>query len=473
MKVYQDDIAIVGMAGLFPNCPDLAVFWSNLLSKTCCISDHPDPAARAFLDAAPGAVSRVYSLRGGYLGGLARFDPMRHGIMPADLAGGDPDQFLALQVAQDAVLDAGLEPANMPRERTEVILGHGNYFNAGLVGWILNGAVVDQFLDVLRQLVPDLSEAEVRDVAERLRSSLPPITPQTPATAIPNIVAGRTANRLDLMGANYTIDAACASSLIAVDHAVKDLLLDRCDLALAGGVQTSLFVLEMMLFCTLNALSRHAALRPFDQQADGTMLGEGAGILVLKRRREAEKDGNRIYAVIKGVGLASDGRAQGLLAPRQEGQVLAIRRAYKTAGVDPATVELVEAHGTGIPLGDATEIQSLAQVFGPRSGKQPTCAVGSVKSMVGHCRPAAGAAGLIKAALALYHKILPPTLNCEHPNSALGLERTPFYINTEARPWVRGHAATPRRAGISAMGFGGIDSHCVLEEHEGSHARER
>jgi acyl transferase domain-containing protein len=215
-------------------------------------------------------------------------------------------------------------------------------------------------------------------------------------------------------------------------------------------------------------MSRLPELRPFDKRADGTMLGEGVGVMLLRRTKDAVRDGNRIYAVIRGVGTASDGKARALLAPRLEGQALAIRRAYDAAEVDPSSVELVEAHGTGIPLGDVTEMSALTQVFGGRKGSVPTCAVGSIKSMIGHCRAAAGTAGIIKATLALHHKILPPTLQCDEPNPDLHLERTPFYINTETRPWIRPSGGAPRRAGVSAMGFGGIDAHCVLEEHPGA-----
>jgi len=222
-----------------------------------------------------------------------------------------------------------------------------------------------------------------------------------------------------------------------------------------------------MLFCAIGAMSRQPELRPFDAAADGTMLGEGVGMMLLRRTKDAERDGSRIYAVVRGVGTSSDGRAKALLAPRLEGQALAIRRAYEAAEVDPRTVELVEAHGTGIPLGDVTEIGALSAVFGPREGPRATCGVGTIKSMIGHCRSAAGIAGMIKATLSVYHAILPPTLNCPTPNPDLNLGKTPFYINTETRPWARPRGGRPRRAGVSAMGFGGINAHCVLEQYAG------
>jgi acyl transferase domain-containing protein len=193
------------------------------------------------------------------------------------------------------------------------------------------------------------------------------------------------------------------------------------------------------------------------------LLGEGIGMLVLRRRRDAERDGDRIYAVVKAVGMASDGRGQGLLAPRREGEVLAMRRAYESARLDPRTIGLLEAHGTATPVGDATEIGAIAELFGPPGTSGPHVALGSVKSMIGHIIPASGAASLIKTAMALHARVLPPTI-CPDPDPALGLERTPCYLNTVTRPWING-ASHPRRAGVNAFGFGGINAHAVLEEY--------
>jgi acyl transferase domain-containing protein len=453
------------MGCVFPGSPDPETYWENICAKRSFIADHPDPESARYLDPNSRDFERVYSLRGGYLGPLATFDPIQHGVMPADVQSGDSDQFLTLRAASAAVEDAGIDLERIRRDRVEVILGHSTYFTPGNVNWFQIGVALEQTLDVLRGLYPGLSAEEAARIRAALKGSLPPMTAQTPTTLIPNIVASRLANRMDLMGPNYVIDAACATSHISVGNAVKDLLTDDCDYVLVGATQASCLVLELMLFCAIQGMSRQSALRPFDKRADGTMLGEGVGMLVLRRTKDAERDGNRIYAVIRGVGTASDGRAKGLLAPRLEGQELAIRRAYEADGVDPQTVEYVEAHGTGIPLGDVTEISALTRVFGARQGSRATCGVGTIKSMIGHCRSAAGIAGIMKAALALHHKVLPPTLNCDEPNPDLHLERTPFYINTETRPWIRPRGGTPRRAGVSAMGFGGIDAHCILEEH--------
>lgn len=464
MELIQDDIAVIGMAGLFPEAPNTDAFWDNITAGRCCISDHPDPERERVFDPEAGIFERLYSVRGGYLKDLATFDPLEFGIMPNSVDGGNPDHFLMLRVAKAAMDDAGLTDTDFPRERTDVIIAHGEYLHRGNINWIQHGMMLDQTVDLIRQLYPATPEAELKGIWNTLRKKLPTLDAQTIPALIPNVIAGRIANRLDLMGGSYLVDAACASSLLAAGQGVTALRLNRCDIALVGGVQTCIPLPAMMVFCELGAMSRGETLRPFDANADGTLLGEAVGMIVLKRRRDAERDGDRIYALIKGVGTASDGRSSGLLAPRLEGEALAIRRACDEANVDPRTLELIEAHGTGIRLGDETEIGALKSVFGPRQGQAPTCAVGSVKSMVGHSVPAAGMASLIKTSLALHHKVLPPTVNCETPNPGLGLDESPFYINTETRPWVHGHRDTPRRAGINAFGFGGINSHCVMEE---------
>ncbi|HEU5422939.1 MAG TPA: type I polyketide synthase, partial [Nitrolancea sp.] len=265
----------------------------------------------------------------------------------------------------------------------------------------------------------------------------------------------------------YTVDAACASSLIAIELALRDLQSGACDLALAGGSQVWIPVPALNVFCQLHALSHRQQIRPFDKDADGTLLGEGIGMIVLKRLADAERDGDRIYSVIRGVGVASDGRGTSVMAPRIEGEELALRRAYAAAGVAPETIELIEAHGTATPVGDVVEVQALARVFGPREGEQARVALGTVKSMISHTIPAAGIAGMIKTSLALYHKVLPPTINVTEPNPKLELEKTPFYLNTETRPWIHG-TPEPRRAGVNAFGFGGINAHVVLEEYRGT-----
>ena len=236
---------------------------------------------------------------------------------------------------------------------------------------------------------------------------------------------------------------------------------------ITGGVDTLNDILMYMCFTKTPALSPTGDCRPFSAAADGTMLGEGIGMFALKRLADAERDGDRIYAVIRGVGASSDGRGTAIYAPVPAGQARALRRAYEAAGYGPETVELVEAHGTGTGAGDAAEFAALGEVFGAagRPDRQ-WCALGSVKSQIGHTKAAAGAAGLLKAVLALHHKVLPPTIKVDRPNPALDLEDSPFYLNTATRPWVRRRPRThPRRASVSSFGFGGTNFHVALEEY--------
>ena len=468
-KPPQESVAIVGMAGVFPKAKNLHRYWENIVHKVDAVVDPPaDWESELFVDQQFEADNeRIYCSKGGYLGNLAEFNPVEHGIMPNSVDGAEPDHFLALRACRAALADAGYLESATTKERTEVIIGRGTYVNRGNATVVQHGLALNQFIRILKQLHPEHSDEELATIKSKLKESLPPFNAETAPGLVPNIISGRVANRLDLMGANYIVDAACASSLVAVDLGMRDLAAGRCDLAVVGGVHASTPPLIVMIFCQLNAISQGGRIRPFDSRADGTLLGEGVGMVVLKRLSEAQRDGDRIYAVLKSVGTASDGRAVGLLAPRLEGEELALRRAYEQAGIDPSTIGLMEAHGTATPVGDQVEIEALTRVFGERGGQLPSCALGSVKSMISHLMPAAGIAGLIKVALSLYHKVLPPTINCEEPNPELGLDRSVFYINSETRPWIHGRKDSPRRAGINAFGFGGINAHAVLEEYTG------
>jgi len=466
----NDPVAIVGMAGIYPKAPDKEAFWRNILDRRDCVTDAPeDWCGDLFFDPDGSDNDTVYTRRGGFLGDLARFDPLRHGVVPSSVDGGEPDQFLALEVAADALDDAGFDQRPVPGDRVAVILGRGTYINRGFTTVIQHGVMIERFLAILKALHPETTEADLARLKAALKASLPPFNAAMAPALVPNLVAGRIANRLDFRGTNYILDAACASSLLALERGVGELRAGRCDLALVGGVHASTPAPIYQIFCQLEALSRSGRIRPFDAASDGTLLAEGVGLLCLKRLADAEAAGDRIYALVRGVGVASDGKGSGILAPRLEGETLALRRAYDEAGVDPATVGLVEAHGTGTDVGDSTEVAALSELFASAdtgSGSHAHCGFGTVKANIGHCLPASGSAGLIKAALALHHRVLPPTL-IDTPNPGLGLEGTPLYLNTEARPWVHG-GPEPRRAGVNAFGFGGINAHAVLEEYTGA-----
>ncbi len=473
-NLNKEAIAIVGMACLYPGARNVREFWRNILGGVDSVTDPPpgawDPAI--YYDPSSLETDRIYCKRGGYIEDLATFDPLPFGVPPKDV-GGEPDQWLALKLARDALLDAGYADApDEIKRRTAVILGRGLYPNAGSVNAVQHTLIVTQTLDVIRSLQPDLPDQDLDEIRRQLKQSLPTFGADTAPALTPNMITGRIANRLDLMGPNYTVDAACASSLVAIKMASRELLNGDCDIAIAGGSQVWTSMPILGVFGQMGALSHSEQIRPFDKNADGTILGEGIGMVVLRRLSDAERNKDRIYAVVRGVGISSDGRASGLMAPRAEGQVLAMRRAYEDAGVSPDTIELIEAHGTGTPVGDRVEVQSMTEVFGVRGGELPNIAIGSVKSMIGHTMPAAGAAGLIKTALALHHKVLPLSLHCDEPNPDLELDKTRFYVNNSTRPWISGRDH-PRRAAVSAFGFGGINGHVILEEYAASNGTDK
>lgn len=463
------DIAIIGMAGAYAGAKDATTFWQNILNGVDAVAEAGPEWAGPYVDADAKSNDRIYTTRGGFLRDLAEVDLSELGVMPNTLDGGEPDHMLALRFARDALVDSGYLDKHFDRERCGIVLGRGTYVNRGIMTMVQHGLIMDQTMELIRGLRPDLTAEELAKLKAQFKKQLPPYNAEMVGLLTPNVIAGLIANRLDLMGPNFIIDAACASSLIAIELATREINSGRCDMMITGGVQAQCPPQLYMQFCQIGALS-HGQLRPFQKGADGTLLGEGVGVIVLKKLSLAEADGDRIYAVIKGIGSASDGKAKGLLTPRLEGEVLALKRAYESSGIEPSTVGLIEAHGTGTRVGDKTEIQSLGTLFGPRVGDLPSIALGSVKSMISHCLPASGSASIIKTALALHHKILPPML-CDEVDPDLGIERTPFYINTQARPWIHG-GPHPRRAGVNAFGFGGINAHIILEEYRPADGRQ-
>ncbi|MEV7037624.1 SDR family NAD(P)-dependent oxidoreductase [Amycolatopsis sp. NPDC051061] len=441
------DIAIIGMACMFPQAPDLASFWANVLAGADAVTEVPPQRWDTALYYDPeGQGEKTPSRWGGFLPEIG-FDPLVYGIPPSSLASIEPVQLLALEAAHRALVDAGYEDRAFDRARTSVVFG-------AEAGSDLSNAMS------LRTVLPSYAGELPSELDERL----PRITEDSFPGVLANVIAGRIANRLDLGGANYTVDAACASSLTAVDVACKELTAGTSDLVLCGGADLHNGINDYLLFASAHALSPTGRSATFDSAADGIALGEGVACVALKRLADAERDGDRVYAVIKGVGAASDGRALGLTAPRPEGQHTALTRAYRNAGVSPARVGLVEAHGTGTVVGDRTELGTLTKVFTEAGAAPGGCTIGSVKSQIGHTKCAAGLAGLIKTALALHTGVKPPTLHLSAPNPAWDASTSPFVFQTAAQPW----AAPPaeRIAGVSAFGFGGTNFHVVLGAHD-------
>ncbi|MGQ0700764.1 MAG: SDR family NAD(P)-dependent oxidoreductase [Panacagrimonas sp.] len=445
------DIAIVGIGITLPKADSADDYWKLILDKDCIIREVPkerwDP--ELFFDADRKARDKVYSKWGGFLDEVP-FDPMRFGIPPKSMKSIDTLQLLTLETAARTLADAGYSDGQFDRENTSVILGAGG--GAGELG-VQYG---------MRAELPRFVENLSPDVWERL----PEWTEESFAGTLLNVAAGRVANRLDLGGVNFTIDAACGSSLAAINIAVHELETGRSSMVLAGGFDTTQSAFGFAYFAKTQALSAKGQPRTFDQGSDGIATSEGVAMIALKRLADAERDGDRIYAVIKATAGSSDGKALGLTAPRSEGQVRALNRAYAKAGFSPATLGLVEAHGTGTPLGDRTEAQTISRALNEAHAPAKSVAIGSVKTLVGHTKAAAGVAGLIKVALALYHRVLPGHFGVDKPIDVVADPSAPIYLLKDARPWIA-HPEHPRRAASSAFGFGGTNFHAVLEEYRG------
>jgi len=469
MSSSIEPVAIVGMAATVPGARDLPAFLTNLKAGLDCVREVPparwDPV---FFDPRASACDRVYCRRGGFLPDDLAIDATSFGIMPRAAETAEPDQLLALDVAARAVQDAGWDASELAGKRVGVILGRGGYLTPGLARFEQSVRMPEQLAACLRSLLPSLGDAQLHELGAALRRHLQTHNVEASIGLVPNLAASRITNRFDWRGPAYTVDAACASALVAVDHGVRELATMRCELVVVGGIHVCHDITFWSVFSQLGALSRRQEIRPFDRGADGLLIGEGVAMLVLKRLKDAMRDDDRVYAIIRGTAVASDGRGSTLMSPRVDGQVEAVERAWNEAGLEPSSIGYLEAHGTATPAGDAAELETLARAFGNVQAARAHAGLGSVKSMIGHAMPAAGAIGLVKAALSLHHETLFPTLHCDdpHPDCA----RTRFRPITTLEPWPDD---LPRRAGVNAFGFGGINAHVVLDAISGTPSKRK
>ena len=466
MRAPCPPVAVVGVSGIFPGSRTIAGFWRDIVEGRDLFTDVPSThwLVEDYLDPDPTVPDKIYTARGAFLPSID-IDPVEFGIPPALFPSTDTCQLLALLAARDVLNDVtGHDLSKLKRERIAVILG----VTAGQKLYVEMSNRLQRPVWVKGLRESGLPESEVQAICDRIAACYLPWTESTFPGSLGNVVAGRICNRFDLGGANCVTDAACASTLAAMSLALSQLYLGQADMVITGGADTFNDPSMYMCFSKTPALSAKGRCRPFDASADGTLLGEGVGFFALKRLDDAEREGDHIYAVIHALEGASDGRALSVYAPLAQGQARAVRRTYESAGISPATVELVEAHGTGTRAGDAAEFAGLKMVFEEAGRAEPQwCAIGSIKSQIGHLKAAAGAASMFKAVMSLNEGVLPPTIGVDTPNPKLDIPGSPFYLNTEARPWVR-DAAHPRRAAVSSFGFGGSNWHMLLEEYRGS-----
>ena len=441
-------IAIVGIGGIFPGARDLDQFWEAIAAGRSAVREVPE--GRWILDRDDafdpeiGAVDKVYSERACFVDELPRKSAMGLDLDPDLLSGLDPAFHLLLHAGHQAFRDAAT--ANLDRARVGVIIG-----NIALP--------TDQSSRIARDYLGRTLEEKILGQS-RVNGAQGPEGLNRYVAGLP---AGVLAKALGLGGGSVALDAACASSLYALKLAVDELQAGRADAMLTGGLSRPDSLYTQMGFSQLRALSPSGRCSPFDAAGDGLVVGEGAGIVMLKRLDDALRDEDIIYAVIRGIGLSNDVGGS-LLAPMSEGQLRAMRAAYKQAGWSPQEVDLIECHATGTPLGDAVEVESLRNLWGGEHWDAGQCVIGSVKSNIGHLLTAAGSAALIKVLLALKHKTLPPTANFRQAPPTIPLAGSPFEVLTRCKPWAQRDRALPRRAAVSAFGFGGINAHVLLEE---------
>ncbi|MBV5338400.1 MAG: acyltransferase domain-containing protein [Deltaproteobacteria bacterium] len=444
-------VAIVGIGGIFPDAPDLDSFWANVRNGRSATREVPAgrwqiPADAAYASAI-GTPDRVYSRRGCFIDEIPTTATLSGlAIDPARLEGLDPLFHLLIHAGKRAFDDGITAP--LDRSRIGVIIG-----NLALPS--------ETSTQLARTWLGKTFEEKLLGHGSTSK------TEQTTSNALNRYVAGLPAGilaqALGLGGGGCTLDAACASSLYAIKLAVEELLSGRADAMLTGGLSRPDPLYTQMGFSQLRALSKRGVSAPFDAAGDGLVVGEGAGLFLLKRTADAVAHGDRIYGIIKGIGLASD-IGGSLLAPMSEGQLRAMRAAYAQAGWNPDDVDLIECHATGTPVGDAVEVASLKQLWGGTETGGSSCVIGSVKSNIGHLLTAAGGAALTKVLLAMQAETLPPTANFDTPQPGMALEQSPFRVLKAAEPWLRRSDNTPRRAAISAFGFGGINAHLLVEE---------
>ena len=445
------DVAIIGVAALVPDATHHDTFWRNILDSHSAIIEVPEDRWdwRLYDNDQGTRQDSVLAQWGGFFPEIP-FDPRRYGIPPKVMPHIGVPQLLSLEIARRALADAGYEDGNFDRENTSVIIGTAD--GGGLQG------------DSLKTR----THLNLIDPNSKAWDRLPEWTEDSFAGVLTNITAGRVANRFDLGGTNVTLDAACASGLMAVDKAVSELVDGSANMALAGAIDVGQVPFQFLGFSNTRALSPTGELQPFGRGANGTVTGEAITFVVLKRLVDAERDGDRIYSVIKGIGTSSDGKGLGMTAPQPAGQMRALNRAYARAGFTMSTIGLYEAHGTGTPVGDKAEAETLFTLLQNGGGDTANCAVGSVKSLTGHTKNAAGMVGLIKASLALFHRTLPPHAGIDEPIEVFQQSDSPAYLPKTPRPWLScSHA---RRAGVSAFGFGGTNAHAVLEEYPAERA---
>ena len=460
-----EPIAIVGIGAIMPGALNKDEFWSNIKEGKYCITEIPASYwdYKLFYSPDHKAEDKLYSKIGGFIPESFKFNSLKYRIPPQIAKQMDTVQHLAIETTRMALEDSGYDKKEFDRNRTAVIIGNSM---GGMKNEMSNTRLNRPFLyeilkntSAFKSLAPADAQKMIDEMDAGVREKFTPITEDSMPGELANVIPGRVANVFDVHGTNFAVDAACATSLAAIDQAVNGLRMGNFDMAIAGGVDQMMSPSAYIKFCKIGALSEKGSC-PFDAKADGFVMAEGAGMVILKRLSDAVKDGDKVYAVIRAVGASSDGKGKGITAPNPKGQKIAVEKAFEQVEYTPGDVGLIEAHGTSTRVGDAVELNALNEIFGAHA-KPGTIGLGSVKSQIGHAKAAAGIASLIKTSLALYNKVLPPSVNFETPNPTVDWATCPFRVITKTEEWPGGKV---RRANVSAFGFGGTNFHVAMEE---------
>ena len=457
-------IAIVGMACVYPDARTPGELWENVLAQRRAFRRIPPERLRLedYFSTDHSVADTTYATQAAIIEGY-EFDRVAFRVVGSTFRAADLAHWLALDIASRALADAGFTDGHgLPREATGVLIGNtltGEFSRANTLRlrWPYVRRTVAAAL-ARENWTPARREKFLAELEDKYKSPFPPVGEETLAGGLSNTIAGRICNHFNLKGGGYTVDGACASSLLAVANACSSLVSGDLDVAIAGGVDLSLDPFEIVGFAKTGALAPDE-MRVFDKRSAGFWPGEGCGMAVLMRHDDALAQGRRVYAVIRGWGISSDGSG-GMTRPESDGQIEALRRAYRRAGFGIETVSYCEGHGTGTAVGDTTELEVLSRARRETKTNFPPAAVGSIKANIGHTKAAAGIAGLIKATMAVHTQVLPPTTGCEQPHAQFTVPSPALRVLREAESWPRDR---PLRASVSAMGFGGINAHVVLE----------
>lgn len=445
-----DAIAIVGMSCRFAGCIDVKAYWRRILSSESAFSENTE--ARRFLSRDPSQFGHLPTARGAFLGDLWQVSPS---ALPTGSQPLSPEHALACELVRQALADAPDSAKSVRHDRIGIVVGMAPQMDTAAANWFQLGIGVDQTVEALRRCFPHGTTEQFEAVRASLAASLPRYDSRTAQSLLSHAILPVLAGRFDINGPAYAVNSGDTSSHLAVIAAAGDIACGRADMAIVCGVRGAVTPQYMMPYARLGVLSKSDAMHPYGRDADGILLGEGGGALVLRRLSDAVRDGDRVYAVFQAGASAAGGT--------KNGGALAASLKAACGAVPAASIELVEGEGAAIPQADRDEVRALSSAWGP-SFRPGAAALGSATGLVGHVGPAAGIAGIVKAALAIHNRVIPPSQEASSPGGQLKLGETPFYLNMAPRPWIHDDLGSPRRAAVCALTREGFGAAILLEQ---------